>query len=100
MGIFDRLLGAPQVLEIDLLRHAVVVQIGQVAERLGKGLGAPREVLVQRLRLKRQLLLEERGEHDRRGAGILHAANIVDRLRERRGRDHDRAAQLQAKILR
>ena len=44
-----RLLALPQVFQVHILRHAVVVQVGQVAQRLGKGLGAPREVVVQRL---------------------------------------------------
>ena len=36
MGMLDRLAGAPQMLEIPFVRHAVVVEFGQVIERLGE----------------------------------------------------------------
>jgi hypothetical protein len=79
-GNGDGLARAAKTLEVVFLRHAIVGEVGQIAERFSEGVSAPGEILIEGTGLKRQLFLKERGEDDRGGAGILHVANIVDRL--------------------
>ncbi len=68
------------MVEVDLVGHAIVVQVGQIGKGLGKRLGSAGQVFVERARFERELLLEQGGEHDGGRARVFHAAHVLDRL--------------------
>ena len=76
----------------------VVAHFGEVALRLGVAVRAVREAVVNVEALEVNLLLEERVHYDRAHARVLQTAYLVERVRQRRGRGHDRVLQTQAHV--
>ncbi len=76
-----RLLQPPQVIEIALGANIVALHLGKIAERLGIGLGAAAEVMIELVTLVGDLLLEQRVQHDRRCTGGLQSARQLDLFR-------------------
>ena len=63
-------------------------------ERLREAVGAVHHMALNGLQFTPQLLFEERMNHNGGGSGILHAFDIVDFIRKRRGGRHQGGAQV------
>ncbi len=73
-------LGPPEQLEVVVDRGLEIVELGEVAAgRLAELLGAQFEPVVDGHGLVLDLLLEQRRQHDGRGAGLLEPQQGVDR---------------------
>ena len=75
-----------------------VVRLREVGERLGGRVGGDLDVVDEAVALAGDLLLEQRVQHDRRGAGVLEPLHRVERVGERRGARHERVGETKAEI--
>ena len=98
-GNADRFLALAQQVKIAIGTDVVLGHVGQVGRGLGVAVGAVLQRAVNVLALGLDLLFEQRVHHDGRGPGIFQAGKVLQLLRQRRGRYHDRVLQLQSQII-
>ena len=99
MGISVAAFAPCDVLEIFLRAEMKFVRLGKIRQRLGKTFRALFKIFLQLQPVLAQLLLEERMQHHRRRARVFHAFDVVNVLRQRRRRRHQRRTQFQTKII-
>jgi hypothetical protein len=90
----------PHVLQIRVGPERVEGSLGEVRQRLGIAVRAVGEVVVEVVPFDRELLLEERRQHDRAGAGVFGTANEIEILGHGRGREDEWGRQGEAQIAR
>ena len=75
-GIFTAFFALRDVLQVAFRPEVVVVHLGEVGERLGEAFGAVLVDLADLLLVVRDLLFEERVQHDRGGPGRLQPRRL------------------------
>ena len=98
IGNLDRLLRPGDGFEVFLRAGGVILLLGEVGQRLGEAVGAELVDLGHLLGVVLDLLLEQRRQNGRRGAGLLQTPQLVDLGGQRTGRDHQRVLQFEAEI--
>ncbi len=88
-----------QQFQIAIGADVILLHVGQVGSGFGIAVGAVFQRVVDVLALGFNLLFHQRVHHDGRGAGIFQAGEVLQLLRQRRGRYHDRILQLQSQII-
>jgi hypothetical protein len=93
----ERLLGALHQREVLVRPDALGREVGA---RLRAGVGVARRRLLELGVAGLELFLEEGAQHHRPGAVSLRGLQVLDPVGERRGGDHQRARQAEAKVVR
>ena len=98
IGMRDGCFRFRDVLEVGFRADLELRVLGKIGQRFGVTFPSLIQVILQVVVDRAELLFKERMEHDRGGAGVFHAFDVVDVFRKRRGRGDERRAQFKSEV--